>query len=363
MDAQNTATARAVESAAPAAQPAGPAPFLTVMVPVYNGEEYLADALRSILTQPCRDLEVLVLNDGSTDRTLAIAQDVAARDARVRVFSHPNVGIGSNRNGGFEHVRGRCLMFLDDDDVLLPNFYTEHTRASIGKLFDLGVEMIVPARLFANEGLTNAQIQRIPLEGVFPGASRASINLPYEFSTMIYSADLVEREHIRFCDIFPEMESIFRHKAVFCAPYVAMTNKLWYLVRRDNPTQLTKVWNVSQMLRVRAQEYARLVTWHKERGTTGEVLEEIERRAQEAKTENDAHIAAGSPEPEPEPKEGFFARRRRKRQEQRDYQTWVESMPSIKSFYYTPEQVAEVFDELVEEAKEAVIGRGGDTTA
>ena len=213
-------------------------------------------------------------------------------------------------------------MFLDDDDVLLPNFYTEHTRASIGKLFDLGVEMIVPARLFANEGLTNAQIQRIPLEGVFPGASRASINLPYEFSTMIYSADLVEREHIRFCDIFPEMESIFRHKAVFCAPYVAMTNKLWYLVRRDNPTQLTKVWNVSQMLRVRAQEYARLVTWHKERGTTGEVLEEIERRAQEAKAENDAHIAAGSPEPEPEPKEGFFARRRRKRQEQRDYQTW-----------------------------------------
>ena len=338
-------------------------PFLTVMLPVYNGQKYLADALDSVLGQPCRDLEVLVLNDGSTDKTLQIARDYERRDPRVHVETHPNYGIGRNRNEGFQFVHGTCLIFLDDDDVLVPGFYTERTKQVIQTLFEHDIEAIVPSRLHANEELTGCYLCKVPLEGLFPGNGEASLNLPYEFTTIIYRADVIARNHISFSNGFPEMESIFRHKCVFCSKKALFTNDFHFIVRRDNPTQLTKVWNVSQMLRVRAQEYARLVAWHKERGTTGEVLEEIERRAQEAKAENDAHIAAGSPEPEPEPKEGFFARRRRKRQEQRDYQTWVESMPSIKSFYYTPEQVAEVFDELVAEAKEAVIGRGGDTTA
>ena len=172
-------------------------PFLTVMLPVYNGEKYVADAIESVLGQPCRDLELLILNDGSTDDTLRIAEGYARRDPRVTVHSHPNYGIGRNRNEGFQFVRGTCLIFLDDDDVLVPGFYTERTKAVIQQLFDHDIETVVPSRLHANEELTGCYLCRVPLEGVYPGNGEASLNLPYEFTTVIYRASVIESNNIR----------------------------------------------------------------------------------------------------------------------------------------------------------------------
>lgn len=69
-------------------------PFLSVLIPVYNGERYLGSAIESALNQPCKDLEIIVANDGSTDNSLAIARQYADKDDRIRVVSHENVGRG-----------------------------------------------------------------------------------------------------------------------------------------------------------------------------------------------------------------------------------------------------------------------------
>lgn len=308
------------------------APFLTVMLPVYNGEKYIADAIESVLGQPCRDLEVIVLNDGSTDRTLEIVRGYAEKDPRVSVHSHPNYGIGRNRNEGFQYVRGTCLIFLDDDDVLVPGFYTEKTRQTIEELFSRGIEAIVPSRLHANEELTGCYLCRVPLEGVYPGAGEASLNLPYEFTTVIYRADVIERNNIRFSNGFPEMESIFRHRAVFCSRRVLFTNDFHFIVRRDNPTQLTKVWDVENMLNVREEQYAKLVEWHRERGTTGVVLEEMERRAQEARDERERY--------RPEPVSAL-QRLRNARRVKRDHREWVRGMEPLQDYFYAGSPSAE----------------------
>lgn len=307
-------------------------PFLTVMLPVYNGEKYVADAIESVLGQPCRDLELLILNDGSTDATLKIAEGYAQRDPRVTVHSHPNYGIGRNRNEGFQFVRGTCLIFLDDDDVLVPGFYTERTKAVIQQLFDHDIETVVPSRLHANEELTGCYLCRVPLEGVYPGNGEASLNLPYEFTTVIYRASVIEDNHIRFSNGFPEMESIFRHRGVFCSKKTLFTNDFHFIVRRDNPTQLTKVWDVDNMLHVRAEQYAKLVEWHRERGTTGVVLDEMVRRAQEAQAELDAY--------RPE-RVSALQRLRNNHRVRKEHKKWVEGMEPLQSYFYAGSPEAE----------------------
>ena len=307
-------------------------PFLTVMLPVYNGEKYVADAIESVLGQPCRDLELLILNDGSTDATLKIASSYAEKDPRVVVYSHPNMGLGRNRNDGFALVRGRCLAFLDHDDVIVPGFYTDAMRDALGSLFDAGIEVVVPARLHADESLTRGYRCDVPLEGVFPGSGEASLNLPYEFATMLYATDVIERNQIRFYEGAPEMESIFRHKAVFCAERVLFTNGLFFEIRRDNPGQITKNWNVPEVARVRAEQYAKLVEWHRERGTTGVVLDEMARRAQEAQAE------LGTCRPE---RVSALQRLRDNHRARKAHKQWLAGMEPLQRYFYAGSPEAE----------------------
>lgn len=96
----------------------------TVVVPAYNSASYLADAICSIIDNTLReDIEVLIIDDGSTDDTLLIAQNFASRDSRVKVLHQLNAGPGAARNLGLSVARGEYLVFLDSDDTLHPDFF------------------------------------------------------------------------------------------------------------------------------------------------------------------------------------------------------------------------------------------------
>jgi CDP-glycerol glycerophosphotransferase len=96
---------------------------ISVVVPVYNVEEYLDECLTSLLRQTVKDLEILVVDDGSTDSSAQIARGYAERDDRIRVITRPNGGLGAARNTGIEAATGEYLAFLDSDDVLPPTAY------------------------------------------------------------------------------------------------------------------------------------------------------------------------------------------------------------------------------------------------
>jgi glycosyltransferase involved in cell wall biosynthesis len=95
-------------------------PRVSVVVPAYDVERYLPESLDSLLAQQGVDLEVVVVDDGSPDRSGEIADAYAARDGRVQVLHVPNGGLGSARNVGTERATGDLLGFLDSDDVLPP---------------------------------------------------------------------------------------------------------------------------------------------------------------------------------------------------------------------------------------------------
>ena len=93
-------------------------PLVSIIMPVYNAEKYLASSIDSVLAQTARDFELLLVNDGSKDSSLAICRDYEQRDSRVRVLDKPNGGVSSARNLGLDEAKGEWVMFIDSDDWL-----------------------------------------------------------------------------------------------------------------------------------------------------------------------------------------------------------------------------------------------------
>lgn len=93
---------------------------ISVIVPVYNGEIYLRDAVLSILAQTFTDFELLLIDDGSTDATPGLCDRFAAEDARIRAVHQPNRGVSAARNAGIALVVGEYICFADADDYLEP---------------------------------------------------------------------------------------------------------------------------------------------------------------------------------------------------------------------------------------------------
>lgn len=178
-------------------------PFLSVLIPVYNGERYLGSAIESALNQPCKDLEIIVANDGSTDNSLAIARQYADKDDRIRVVSHENVGPGQTRNEVIPDLNGKWTIFLDCDDQILPNFYTEQLKSFLEYCIEKEIETIVPCRLCCTPDLTKANMEYVPFDEVFESGSDASWRIDYEFATLLYFTPMLKREHIVFSTTRP----------------------------------------------------------------------------------------------------------------------------------------------------------------
>lgn len=105
-------------------------PFLSIIIPVYNVEIYLAECLESVLAQTFTDFEVLLIDDGSTDGSSAICDEYACRDSRIRCFHKENGGHMSARQEGFRYSLGEYISFVDSDDWIAPGMYEKMCSAA-----------------------------------------------------------------------------------------------------------------------------------------------------------------------------------------------------------------------------------------
>lgn len=112
-------------------------PLLSIIMPVYNAESYLKNAVNSVLSQSFCDFELICVNDKSTDRSGELLKNIAAADNRVVIIdSDINVGAGHARNLGIERASGTYLTFVDADDTVEPDLYERIFNISSGKDFD-----------------------------------------------------------------------------------------------------------------------------------------------------------------------------------------------------------------------------------
>ncbi|MGN0257417.1 MAG: glycosyltransferase family 2 protein [Bacteroides sp.] len=93
-------------------------PKVTVIIPIFNTEKYLSEALDSICKQTLRELQIILIDDGSTDNSPQIMEKYAARDMRIQIITQTNQGQGAARNHGLKNAEGEYIYFMDSDDVL-----------------------------------------------------------------------------------------------------------------------------------------------------------------------------------------------------------------------------------------------------
>ena len=91
---------------------------VSVIVPVYNVERYLPKSILSIINQTLKEIEIILIDDGSTDSSLSIMKELAKEDSRIKIFSQPNHGQSVARNIGLVNSRGKYIYFFDSDDIL-----------------------------------------------------------------------------------------------------------------------------------------------------------------------------------------------------------------------------------------------------
>lgn len=97
---------------------------ISVIVPIYNAEPFLAKCIESLLHQQHRALQIILVDDGSTDKSLSIAELYAERDSRIEVYSHPtNLGQSAARNTGLQYAKCEFVSFVDADDYVDEDFY------------------------------------------------------------------------------------------------------------------------------------------------------------------------------------------------------------------------------------------------
>ena len=92
---------------------------LSIIVPVYNVELYIAECIDSILAQTFKDWELILVDDGSKDNSGKICDEYAQKDSRIKVIHKKNEGLSSSRNTGLDNISGKFVTFVDSDDVIL----------------------------------------------------------------------------------------------------------------------------------------------------------------------------------------------------------------------------------------------------
>ena len=142
---------------------------ISVIVPVYNTAAYLSDCLNSLLMQTFKDIEIICINDGSTDNSLQILETYASQDKRIRIINRKNEGVVAARNLGVKAAKSDLIFPLDSDDIIAPNaleILYKHLKAGDGDIITCRVflfgnssgELILPLPTKRNMAIDNCLV-------------------------------------------------------------------------------------------------------------------------------------------------------------------------------------------------------------
>ena len=189
-------------------------PLVSVIVPVYNVGKYIDEALSSLVNQTYQNLEILIIDDGSTDESGNICDKYAEADPRIKVFHQENAGVSAARNIGLDHMTGEIVAFLDPDDVFMPDAiksmvrkkYDENADIVMGRYFETESEdsLIVPEGYSKKPSIIAGAYDR--------AAALCAVNdrkINHAVWNKIYSRKLWENVRFPIGRFFEDVEAIF----------------------------------------------------------------------------------------------------------------------------------------------------------
>lgn len=223
-------------------------PTVSVIVPVYNSEKYLAKCIDSILSQTLRNLEIILVDDGSTDGSPAICDNYSCQDARVICIHQENAGAAAARNKGLKAATGKFIAFVDSDDWIDQNMYETMVRAAESQDCDLTIcdcmkELPTESHLYTHELPGGYYDRETMLSQYFPQLLMPdSMEYPVTISNWLL---LIRREIILENNLsFPERMR-FSEDLLFGSEAGYFSQSMMYLKGyapyhyRQNPTSVT----------------------------------------------------------------------------------------------------------------------------
>lgn len=222
---------------------------ISIIIPVYNVEKYLEECINSILVQTFTDFEVLLINDGSKDRSGEICDEFAVKDNRIKVFHQENAGVSAARNKGIENAKGEWICFVDSDDFLLKDFLNDFLS-----FFNPQIELLI-------QGLLNLKNDDGYQKGtvfetnkiISPVDFLKQYNIiPYFFGPVgkLFKREIIERNKIRFDETKSYGEDTLFNLDYLncCKSKIVLINRNNYVVRDVSESLSKKILNYKERI-------------------------------------------------------------------------------------------------------------------
>lgn len=217
---------------------------LSIIVPVFNAEQYIDRCIKSIYAQTFTDYEIILVNDGSQDNSLALCQKYADSDSRITIIDKENGGAGSARNMGIEIAKGEYLAFPDVDDWFEPNMYEELYVLAKQDNYDIvfsGVNNYSQDLRFINtvncpvvEFKTQEECRK-SIMTLFP--TTTIFDVPWN---KLYKRELVIKNGVKFTNLRRCQDAVFNLDVYRCAKSVGSIDKAYYNYINNDSDKVNK---------------------------------------------------------------------------------------------------------------------------
>lgn len=211
-------------------------PLVSVIMPIYNAADFLRQSLKCVVNQTLQNIEIICINDGSTDDSCDIIAEFAAKDKRIRIISKQNAGYGAAVNDGLSAAVGEYIAIFEPDDWIEPDMY--ETLYNAAKENDLDV---VKADYFKYWGNGRNEMEPIAKNGFYnqvfkPDPQTYHSNIWGSIWSALYCRKMIEQNHIRLLETpgasFQDTGFIF--KTNVCAKRMMLLNQAFLHYRQDN---------------------------------------------------------------------------------------------------------------------------------
>ena len=221
-------------------------PLISIIVPTYNVEKYIRTCIESILAQTYRNIEVIIVNDGSTDQSLAVISDLICSHHNVKVINQKNQGVSVARNTGIDVATGKYITFVDPDDKIMPDFVS-----SLYQIADkTGADIVRGSFRDFNGNIPKGWGPdfNVPTNcGTIVLDQFLSSNISFVVVTSIYRLDFINSNHIRFTPGIVLEDVDFTTRAYMLAKLVATSPEPNYAYRINRPGSILTTKNAQKM--------------------------------------------------------------------------------------------------------------------
>lgn len=222
---------------------------VSVIVPIYNTEDYLNECLTSIINQSLKDIEIICIDDGSTDNSLEILREFAKMDKRITIFSQKNKGQGSARNLGLKHAKGEYICFVDSDDILKLNELKDTYNICSKNSLDFLVFKLFTYNEGTGKKYNEKQYEMEDIKSFknkvfnYNDLKSSIFKIPVSPVNKLYNGDFLRNLNIKFPENIIFEDNIFFWDVLFNSKRISLYDEYLYIRRRHSNSSTGNVAN------------------------------------------------------------------------------------------------------------------------